>query len=204
MAPTTSPTVAPTASPSQPPSLAPSFSPSTAPSAAPTSAASPSPTNAPSHAPTTPTVIPTNAPSNAPTVPTLRPTPNPTAKVSCGSNKYCYSVDVVPIDDQKISTTMAVSDRYPGGIATYYDVSFNIWSFACNRPSVTFTFEPVDNDVAGEYLYVYYLGETIGACLHRKACNTQKTCIDEMTLGNGSSVAAGQTIVIHHINIYSE
>ena len=51
----------------------------------------------------------TNSPSHAPTLPTLSPTH--TSKELCGSNKWCFEVDLYPIFGNEISQTVGMTNE---------------------------------------------------------------------------------------------
>eukprot|EP01083_Nonionella_stella_P218407 783228_1 len=157
------------------------------------------PTRGPTLQPTFSTTNPTVNPTNLPTTPTVTPTKDPTRvnPHSCGLDRYCWDMNVRPVSPSLVSTPVTIQDTYHT-YDTYYDITFNILgAVACQDPSIDFTFERIDNDNAGEYLWLSssYLASTItcGGTL-RNYCNEHQTCVTGHSLG--VVVQSGQSITI--------
>eukprot|EP01084_Bolivina_argentea_P141509 248652_1 len=64
--------------------------------------------------PTLPSLNPTSMPSLSPTSPTLNPTPFPTyISTSCGTNRWCYSIDIYPMRHIQTETTVLLQVNNP-------------------------------------------------------------------------------------------
>ena len=110
------------------------------------------PTDEPSNIPTTPSINPTQYPSQDPTIPTTNPTQSPTVtdcSVIEGNNtliqRYCYFEDVYADPDNLTITSVTITNEDDNEFI-YYDINYTILNYDCIDPSISFTYELVENN----------------------------------------------------------
>ena len=165
-----------------------SFSPSSSPTMDPTTT---DPTIDPTIAPTYPTLSPTQlsiSPSANPSVP---PTPAPTGtlQISCGTNRWCYEVDLYPTIGIETPHTAAVSSTM-SGVAENHIITFTTNINDCVAPNISVWYEEIDMDEEKlkyeEYFDVFdQKSNLIKRCTGNDAgyCGIWTSCINNTSLG---------------------
>eukprot|EP01084_Bolivina_argentea_P256518 431933_1 len=139
---------------------------------------------------------PTQSPSNSATYLTSTPTLSPTLRVSCGSSRWCYYIDVYP-GTSTTYTMVAIQDAMAGATA-YFDIYFQIKGMDCVNPAIVFIYEQIDISTSTENIIVYSnSGSTIRDCQGNggsdSQCGTWWTCLSDYPLPETTKIFEGNS-----------
>ena len=117
----------------------------------------------------------------------MSPTPSPTtsARISCGTNQYCYEIDLYPQIESESTQTVGVystSDDVMEDHIIAFTSNFN----DCLDPKISVTFEEIDYDLPSEYFDV--LGQDLNLIQRCEGgidgnCYVWKSCMESSRLG---------------------
>eukprot|EP01084_Bolivina_argentea_P076195 138082_1 len=111
--------------------------------------------------------------SAAPTIsPTMNPTINLYPKQSCGSNKYCYYVQLYPLPEIPIKNTVSITNEDTTA-ETRFEIHYNIRNNNCRQPSISFAFEEIDWGQTNEYIDLI---DNDGSSINRCIGNLERNC----------------------------
>ena len=112
---------------------------------------------------------------------------NPT-RISCGTNKFCYSVDLYPHSGTIITSPLINISSTSENIVETFDIEFTSNGYDCINPSITVLFEEIDYWESWEYFDVRdESGRLIKRCsgTEDENCGLWKTCLKDRNLGIG-------------------
>eukprot|EP01083_Nonionella_stella_P025868 71216_1 len=156
--------------------------------------------------PTIPTVYPTVVPSMNPTSPTLAPTLSPTWHVLCGTNTWCYHVDITPSLTETTTWTVPIQfdDTSFYGSGSTFRIIYRVTTAStndCIEPRISLSYETIDYDGDSEYMKVTDTnGHVIGECgidNPPPECDVFDVCLSDVLLQNKIEHDDPYTITIY-------
>ena len=135
--------------------------------------------------------------SISPTAHTVSTTPSPTvsSRVSCGTNQWCYRIDLYPEIGSETSQTVGIFSTTEN-VTEYHIIEFTSNGNDCLDPYISASFEEMDY----EFPYFDILdhdSNRIERCSSsaEKNCDIWKSCINSTTLG-AELISANETYIL--------